>query len=201
MGREMMLLRPLLASAILALLGACNMAISETPMFADADRASLAPKDGIWLADDKDCLFEPAKPETDWPTCAGWLVVRDRGREIWVKDGKGQSERGEYLIAGGTSPIVQVKYTDQAKKDGKTFYVFFGIEPNAPGPDRRFTAAFTWEVKCGLQAESASQIAPYPGISAGCRPSSTRAIRSAALASRPAAAMAMNWRWLRPERR
>lgn len=33
--------------AVLFCLGACNMVYSETPMFTDADRGRLAPRDGI----------------------------------------------------------------------------------------------------------------------------------------------------------
>lgn len=190
---------PFLLAALLPLLGACNMAISGTPMFTDADRSAFSPKDGIWLNDDPECVFDSAKPEAAWPVCAGWLVVRESGREFWMNDGKGQSERGYYLIAGADPAIVQVKYTDEAKDDGKTFYVFFGLEREPPGADGRFGSASTWEVKCGVRGKSVSDISPFAGISPECRPLSKDAIRSAAQASRATAEMAMRWRWLRPE--
>ena len=184
---------------LLPLLGACNMAMSEAPMFTANDKAAITPMDGIWLSDDQECAFDTMRPEADWPDCAMWLVVRAAGREFWVHDGKGQSERGNYLIAGGMPPVVQIEYTDGAKEDGKTFYVFFGIEAGPADPQGRFSAAFTWEVQCGVQGKNPSDIAPHPGISPECRPSSTEALRSAAQASRPTAQMAMRWRWLRPE--
>lgn len=189
--------RPLLA-CLIPLLGACNLVISESPMFTEAERSSVGPKDGIWLSDEPDCVFDTDKAEAEWPDCAGWLVVRDSGREFWMRDGKGQSERGNYLIAGADPPIVQVKYADAAKEDGKTFYVFFGLEPSAPVAGGPFTAASTWEVQCGVK--KGSETDPFAGISPECRPSSQEAIRSAALASRNTAEMAMRWRWLGPER-
>ena len=52
-----------------------------------------------------------------------------QGGSILLQDGKGQGEHGRYLISGSAPPIVQVEYTDEAKEDGKTFYVFFGLDP------------------------------------------------------------------------
>ena len=191
--------RPLLLACLLPPLAACNMVISKAPVFTDEDRASVAPRDGIWTSEDRECVFDAARSETEWPECAAWLVVRNAGREIWVKDGKGQSERGNYLIAGAKPSIVQVEYSDEGTEDGNTFYVFFGLEAGPPDPDGRFASVSTWEVQCGVQRKSPSDIAPYPGISPECRPSSKDAIRSAAHASRATAQMAMRWRWLRPE--
>lgn len=183
------------------MLGACNMAISETAVFAERDAAPLRPRDGIWLSDDADCHFDPALPEAQWPGCAIWLIVHSSGRELLLQDGKGQAQQARYLIASGRPTIVQVLWRDEAKEDGKTFYVFFGLEPGPDQADGTFVTASSWEVKCGVKDPSSSEIAPYPGITPECRPKSGGGIRSAAVASRPAAEMAMDWRWLRPETR
>ena len=182
-------------ACLLPLLGACNMVISETPMFGEKDAASLSPRPGIWLAEDPECPLDATLPEAKWPKCAMWLVVSGSGEAALV-DGKGQRQEARYIIAKGAPPIVQVLWRDEAKEDGKTFYVFLGLEPNIL--DGEFLAATTWEVKCGTKDPADTDIKPYPGIAAECRPSSQEAIRSAALASCLTAEMAMTWRWLRP---
>lgn len=191
--------RLLSLALFLPLLGACNMVISESPLFAQHGAAQLRPRDGIWLSDDPDCHFDPASPEARWPGCAKWLIVRGSGRELLLQDGKGQAQQARYVVARGRPPVVQILWRDEAKEDGKTFYVFFGLEPGRDQPDGTFVTASSWEVKCGVKNPSGSEIEPYAGITPECRPLSGDAIRSAAVASRPTAEMAMDWRWLRPE--
>ena len=180
---------------LLLLLGACNMAISETPLFAERDAAALKPRPGIWLSEDPDCRFDSALPEAQWPECAIWLIASSSAGEIVMNDGKGQAQSAHYIITKGQPPIVQILWRGEAKEDGKAFYVFFGLEPGPAEPDGMFAAASTWEVKCGVK--HGSDIEPYTGISPECRPSSQESIRSAARASRATAEMAMRWRWLR----
>jgi hypothetical protein len=182
-------------ASLLPLLGACNMAVSETPMFSDKDAGNLKPRPGIWLAEDPDCPLDTTLPEAKWPECATWLVVK-ASDEASMQDGKGQRQEARYIIAQGAPPVVQVLWRDEAKDDGKTFYVFLGLEPDRQ--DGEFLAAASWEVKCGTQETPGSEIKPYPGISAECRPFSQNAVRLAAVASRSTAEMAMHWRWLRP---
>lgn len=180
---------------IFALLGACNMVISETPMFAESDRADVAPKDGVWLAKQNDCIFDASLPEAKWPECALWVVVRKSGRELLVRDGKHQSQQVDALIAAGSPLIVQGKWVDDAK-DGAIYYGFYALEWKERGSGGPATAS-TWAVQCGIQ--SGSEIRPFPGISAECRPSSKDAIRSAAIASQRHEMMTL--RWLRAEAR
>ena len=190
-GRHFML------ACLLPLLGACNMAISETPLFADVDKASFRPRDGVWLADDPECQFDSNLPESRWPSCATWIVVHSANGEMVVRDGKGEDQQARYVIANGEPLVVQVLWRDDAKEDGKTFYVFFGLEPGPAGPDNSFATAAAWEVKCGTKDPAGSDIKAYPGISPECRPSSKDSIRSAAQISRSTAEMAMTLRWLR----
>lgn len=193
--------RLLMLAPLLSLLGACNMAISETSVFAERDAARLTPRDGIWLSDDPDCRFDPSLPEAQWPGCAVWLIVHGSGHELRLQNGKGEAQQARYVIAKGQPTIVQILWRDEAKDDGKTFYVFFGLEPGPLQRDGTFSSASSWEVKCGVKDPSSSEIKAYPGITAECRPKSGGGVRSAAGASRPTAEMAMDWRWLRPETR
>jgi hypothetical protein len=184
---------------LLFCLGACNMVYSETPMFTDADRHKLAPRDGIWLAEIKDCPVDSAMPESTWPECAMWLVARDSGRDLLLSDGKGQTQRIVALYAAGTPMIAQGRWIDDAKDPATAHYGFQGLEPNSSGSDDRFTAAITWPVECGIKEPGQSAIKPFPGISPECRPSSKDAIRAAAIASDRSEQM--SWRWIRAETR
>lgn len=177
-------------------LGACNMVYSETPMFTDADRGKLVPRDGIWLAEIKDCSVDSSKPESTWPECAVWIIARDSGRELLLTDGKGQTQHIIALYAAGTPMIAQGQWIDEAKEPATAHYGFQGLEPQRAGSDERFSAALTWGVECGIQEDGQSKIRPFPGISAECRPSTKDAIRKAALSSRRREQI--SWRWLRP---
>ena len=184
---------------VITLLSGCNMVISEAPMFTEGDRAAPTPKDGIWLAEMEDCKFDASQSESEWPECALWVVFRNSGREALVSDGKGQSQRIDYLIAAGTPAIIQGKWIDEAKEPEEAYYAFYGLEWRQLAQDGS-AAASTWAVRCGVQERSSSRIQPFPGISAECRPSSKDAIRAAAVASRNAGEL-MSWRWLRAEAR
>jgi hypothetical protein len=193
--------RLFMLACLLPLLGACNMAISETPLFANVDKANLTPRDGVWVSEDPECRFDSGLSENQWPSCATWIIVNGSKGEMLLRNGKGEAQEARFVIANGQPLIVQLLWRDDAKEDGKTFYVFFGLEPGPAGRDRSFAFAVGWEVKCGTKEPGSSDIKPYPGISPECRPSSAGAVRFAAAASRSTAEMAMSWRWLRPESR
>lgn len=192
--RFLVLLLPMLAA-----LGACNMVISETPVFAEAERGPEAPMDGLWIGEDPDCRFDPHGPESGWPDCAIWVVVRDGGSELLVSDRKGEPQRVGALFVGGKPGIVQARWVDEAKEPARPYYAFYAFEPVATGADGRFMLASVWPVECGVQEKPNGDIRPFPGISAECRPSSADSIRSAASASRRADQV-KEWRWLRSEK-
>lgn len=194
-GRHAML------ACLLPFVAACNMAISETSLFSEPDNANLRPRPGLWMVEDPECEFDSSLPEAKWPRCAVWIVVDESDGKMRVRDGKGEGQEARFVIAKGEPPIVQILWRDDAKDDGKTFYVFFGLEPGPAEQDTDFKTASAWEVKCGIKDPAGSDIKPYPGISAECRPSSQDAVRSAAVASRSTAEMAMRLRWLRPDKR
>ena len=181
-----------------SLLSACNMVISETAMFAEAERSRLAPRDGIWVGDNDECRFDSNRAESDWPECAMWVVVRDSGRKLEVSDGKKQSQHLRSLFAAGEPAIIEAQWTDDAKTPATVTYGYYALEPQPAEPDGRFIRATVWPVECGIQ--SGSDIRPFPGITPECRPTSKNAIRGAALSSRRAEQIE-RWRWLRAERR
>lgn len=192
--RCLVLLLPMLAA-----LGACNLVISETPVFAEAERGPEAPKDGLWIGEDPECRFDPAGPESGWPDCAIWVLVRHGGGELLVSDRKGEPQRVGALFVGGKPGIVQARWVDEAKEPARPYYAFYAFEPVATGADGRFMLASVWPVECGVQEKPNGDIRPFPGISAECRPSSADSIRSAASATRRADQV-KEWRWLRSEK-
>lgn len=167
-------------------------------MFAEADRATTLPKDGLWLSSDGECAFDSSRSESGWPECAIWVVVRNAGTDLLISDGKGQSESVGGLIASGEPLIMQGGWTDRAKEPQKIYYGFYAIEPHQVGPDGRFSAASLWVVECGVKKSPSHEIEPFPGIGPDCAPSSKDAIRSAARRSRRADEVS-EWRWLRQE--
>lgn len=192
-SRYWRLLLPLLAA-----LGACNMVISEAPVFAEAERGPEAPKDGLWIGDDPECRFNAGGPESGWPDCALWVVVREAGRDLLVSDRRGESQRVGALFVAGNPGIVQARWIDEAKEPARPYYVFYAFEARNIDSKGRFTLASIWPVECGIQDKPNGDIRPFPGITAECRPSSPDSIRSAAKASRRADQV-KQWRWLRAE--
>jgi hypothetical protein len=190
--------RHLLLALLLPALGACNMLISERPMYVDADRASVVPRNGIWLSPNRGCEFDSSQPETAWPDCAMWIVVRKQGDEMHLSDGKKQVEELGGFFAAGEPLIVQARWIDTAKEPRRAYYGFYGVEPHQIGPDGFFSAASIWVVECGTQTNRNADIQPFPGIGPDCHAPSKDLIRSAAQKSRRADVIE-EWRWLRAE--
>jgi len=174
----------------LPLLGACNMVVSETPMFVEADRGAPTPRDGVWLGEKDDCRFDSSKPESEWPRCAMQVVVRNSGRELILVDSK-ETQRVTALFAAGTPAIIEGKWVDDAKESAKATYGYFGLETRPAAADGRFVRATLWSVECGVKNATSSEIRPFPGITAECR---------AAAASSRRTAEVQAWRWVRAER-
>jgi hypothetical protein len=190
--------RTFLIFCLLPSLGACNMLISESAKFSIEDRAQSLPRDGIWLSDDRDCAFDGSLPESAWPDCARWVVVRGAGTDILIMDGKGQAESIGGLVAAGDPMILQGRWTDTAKSPHRSFYGFYGIDPHRIGQDGRLLAVAAWPVECGTQESANAQIEPFPGIGSDCHAPSREAIRAAARLSRRPDQISQ-WRWLRNE--
>ena len=190
--------RHALLALLLPVLGACNMLISETPMYSDADPAKIAPRNGLWLSPNRGCEFDKGQPESAWPDCAMWIVVRDQGSAMLLSDGKKQVEALSGFFAAGEPTILQARWIDTAKESRKPYYGFYALEPHQVGPDGIFSAATIWVVECGTQANRNAEIVPFPGIGPECRATSKDAIRMAAEKSRRTDTME-EWRWLRAE--
>ena len=179
------------------LLAACNAVISEVPVFTEADRSGPLPRDGIWVAEDPECVFDVSTPEASWPRCAMWLVIRGGGSDVEILDGKGQSETVSATFVAGDPMLVQGKWIDRVKEPPRPFYAFYAIDAGEPDASGRFSRAQAWLVQCGIQDHPNSDLTPFPGITDECRPTSKEAIRSAAAAS--SHEEMASWRWVRWE--
>jgi len=176
---------------------ACNVAVSDHPMFSPEDRLSIPLKDGLWVADDPDCPFDVKTPKTQWPKCAFWTIVSDKKFVDFAGDKEEERPVGT-LIAKGRPPIVQVEVFIK----GDRSFLFFAIEPQASDPSGSTTAMDIWAVACGTQRSSgsSSQVDPYPGFNKECQPLTTKALRAAAIASRPKVEKVGRINWVRAEK-
>jgi hypothetical protein len=170
----------LLLLSACAALAACNMAISDHPMFSAQDRLTTPLKDGLWVADDPDCPLDVKLPRGQWPNCAFWTVVS--GNQFVDFSGDKDEERPTgSLIVQGRPPIIQVEMVEK----GDRMFVFFAIEPTGSDAAGAVTAMNLRAVACGAEkTPGSSQVEPYPGFDKDCRPSTTKALRAAAVASR-----------------
>jgi len=182
---------------ILLALGACNMAISDQPMFSDAQRSSVQLRDGYWVMDDRECRFDAAQRAEAWPECADWaVIVGNRIVGERVKDLGGVDPA--LFIADGKPLILQMHSKPQ--KGEESFYHFAAIEPAATDADGRVGAFALWIVKCGVEERKprgSAKVKPYPGFNAECRPVSVEALRAAAIASRPQSDELNRLKWVR----
>ena len=193
------MIRRLTVSIVSITLAACNMLVSEKPMFADSDRSGVLPEDGVWLAQDPECVFDIARPTSSWPDCAIWVVSQAAGNGLHLHDGKGEDEQIAALFTGSPPTlIVEAKLIDEKEKPPKSAFAYYALEPSATDGSGRFRTAVGWSVDCGIQEEGSSRIEHFPGVTEDCQPSSKEVIRAAATSSR-LQQKPMTWKWLRAD--
>jgi hypothetical protein len=151
-----------------ALLGGCNIVVSRTPMFAQADTAGApAFRPGLWVGEKDDCRFDEAAPADKWPDCAEPVMVAPG--EIRGVGAQEQKTSTPYLLAAG-DPLVLQAQTDldlsakaeaSASGDGSASaavaadasaprpFVFLGVHPLAFDRQGRITRMEQWPVMCG----------------------------------------------------
>lgn len=167
----MTLLRVLAALAGLALLSACNVVQTTTPLFAAADEAG-APRlrPGVWqVFTSGDCTFDERQPIDKWPDCVGGAVVKP-GEMIGYdkKDSGGVWEHDPFILAAGEPRIGQILMQEtvgvgasaeasggaaasaSASGDGVShFFGYAGVRPTKTDADGFITAVSFWPVMCG----------------------------------------------------
>jgi hypothetical protein len=193
-----MQLRYLSLLGLSVLLCACNVAMSDKPLFGDAQRSrALVLEDGIWTLDKPDCSANLAKPRKDWPACVDWIIVGG-SKALVGSDSKPGDGPEDILIIDGKPPLLQARVDTNGSTSSWGYLVFHPLGASKNG---RVTAVEVWAVPCGTQEGNAAnpKIHPYPGFNEECRTTSADAVRAAASKERPADMETVTWRWLRAE--
>jgi len=189
----------LLLVAVCAVLSACNAALSDHPMFVEAERSSkISVEDGLWYLVKEECEITFTQPKESWPKCADWVIF-SRNKSVKSSDNKPDEQPQDLFIVDGKPPLIQAKVEANGSKQA---YGFLALEAKSFSPSGRITGAKVWMVPCGIDEapEGANpKIKPYPGFSEDCQPSSTEALRAAASKGPAKTTDVVEWRWVRAE--
>jgi hypothetical protein len=189
----------------LALLGACNMVMTKTPVFTLADAAGApALKPGVWRQDggDPSCQFDESQPYESWPACANGVVIKDGVMGAYRIQGDSKTWVSTPFILASGSPRVFQTYLDATI--GMTslppVYFYVALDPTASDDHGRITAFTSWIVLCGPPPPPGAMmpdgkttrngtLEPLPGLTMDasgndCDTASPDAVRGAARASR-----------------
>jgi hypothetical protein len=160
----------LLALAALSLLGACNVVLTQGPLFKAADEAGApAMRPGVWLiGQEGGCRFDERAPIDAWPDCAGGAVVKAGEMTGPDKKGKGAWEREPFVLAAGDPRIIQMRVQEtlsvdasaQASGGGEASasasgggaaqsYGYAGARPVSFDAQGQITSLVYWPVMCG----------------------------------------------------
>lgn len=187
-------------------LGACNLVVSQTPMYAVADAAHAARlRPGVWASPKEGCEFKASDPAAQWPECASGGIIDDEAiRQIpgtQSQPAQVKVDHFPYILAAGDPRVLQleVSFAVDPKQPPKTLFYYVGLKPTGYDADGRITAAEVWAIQCGPPpppAKQGDQIdpsemvtkQPLPGMkvddSGLCSPADKTAIFAAAKPSR-----------------
>lgn len=186
-----------LAIAIASLLlSACNVVLSERPLFTQAD-AERPPRlrDGQWISLTAECQARWTDPAAPPPDCVEHGEVRN-GQLLAPGEPPDTA-----LVAGGGDPlIVQIRFSEKDAGTGKPFtvHLYGALKPTRTDPAGRVIEVRRWLVLCGppppeakgssLRMEEHLTRSPMPGMRVDrklgvCFARDARAVRRAAAAS------------------
>jgi len=156
----------------LAVVGGCNVVMTDKPLFTVADAAGAPPlRPGVWsFFHEAGCQVDESRPFAEWPSCSGGGIVR-AGEIAGHKAGAppGELEREPLIIAGGDPRIIQVQVkidvtagaeatasgggeasaTATATSPKEQPYGYAGLKPTKFDAQGRLTAFRFWPVLCG----------------------------------------------------
>ncbi|MFC3077307.1 hypothetical protein ACFODL_04315 [Phenylobacterium terrae] len=175
---------------------ACNVVMSEEPLFTEAD-AKRAPafRDGAWVSLTAECQAQWRDPKAPPPSCVEHGEVR--GGRLVPPDDPSMA----VIVAGGGEPlIVQVRFTQEEAATGEPFrvHIYGALKPTRLDERGRIVEARRWLVLCGepppgagqdsLRREEHLTARPLPGLTVDkelgiCRAGTAAAVRAAARAS------------------
>lgn len=165
----------------LLLSGCGNFVKSEKPLFFKRDEVGApAFRQGVWLSDKPDCVFDETRPMKDWPECADPLTLGKLG----LTDPELLKGEGGVLAAG--SPLI-------LQMGDKGEFGYIAVEPMTADEQDRVTAFKAWPVLCGpppkaVVGEEARKVTrdPLPGLRISgddCLATRASVVRRAAAAS------------------
>jgi hypothetical protein len=219
---EFTLMLRALAIALLALLGGCNMVITQEPLFSQADAAGAARlREGVWAQPPAEkCAFDEAAPIKTWPSCANGLVVaRDTLSGYSGQGDQRQWNSTPYVLAAGEPRVMQFYLTDSLGHSAlaPALYIYIDLNPTRFDDQGRITEFQTWFAMCGppppqkaianpdkgaAQTLRMGTLHPLAGLTMdkdgnNCTTASQDAVRRAAAASRAWSDEIATDRWLR----
>lgn len=169
--------------SLCAALSACNMAVSDHPMLAGEPRSPLELKDGVWLAEDKDCKVNTERPARRWPKCADWFLIR-QGKIVGAPGAKPGELPVDIIIADGQPPLLEFPLKEEDETTAKG-YAYIALEAVRFDPVGAATELRLWPVACGVEEHSEGvqdNIRHFPGMDKDCHPASVAVLRTAAAA-------------------
>ncbi|HXQ14745.1 MAG TPA: hypothetical protein VN814_09005 [Caulobacteraceae bacterium] len=200
-------MRRLLITASLLLLGACNMVVTQDPLFTKAD-ASLQLREGVWLEpSDGPCDFDQSKPLAQWPSCAKGVIVSKGQIGAWDTDDKGVKtwKSSDVIFTAGQPPVAQVHLADMDVKGvgdvplKPALYLYLVIKPTKTDDSGQIIAYTGWPILCGPPPPDGAKgpdgssprmgtLQPLPGLTMdkegnNCTTASRDALRAAGVAS------------------
>jgi hypothetical protein len=188
----------LLLLCVCAALSACNMALSDKPLFAEPQRSSsVLLEDGLWTRPDPKCAADLSRPRQQWPKCAGWLILKN-SKVVAGSDMKPDEGAQDVFIVDGKPVLIQAVIKMSGPERSEMFYGYFALDPQARSSAGRVTAVLVWPVACGV-TKSDGKVLPYAGFDKDCRTSSVSALRAAAAKPLNAEAKPMLLKWVRTE--
>jgi hypothetical protein len=215
------------AVAGLALLSACNVVETSTPLFAAADEAGAARlRPGVWkIFQNGECTFDERQPIDQWPDCVGGAVVK-AGEMVGYdkKDSGGAWEHDPFILAAGAPRIAQIRMEEtlgvgasaeasggatasaSASGGGVTHsYGYAGVRAIKTDSEGFITAVTFWPVMCGPpppknpkgEDVAMGTLKPLPGMI--MKPGDATCTTTSQAALRAAARASEAWKEASPE--
>ena len=130
-------------------LGACNLVVTDEPMFNDADSASsVVMKPGVWVFDTPCPAEKQAQNECEAPT--PFLITASDIRKTDQTDPSLSEPPMPYVLVAGDPPIAQIEaQSPEAGARADTFYIYAAVHPTKFDDDKKVVVAEVWPIMCG----------------------------------------------------
>jgi hypothetical protein len=150
------MLRLALVFVALTALSACNMLMTQQPVFGrPSEIGAPAMRLGVWAEQSSDdCKFDETQPLAAWPSCANGFVVLPDGKLGAYNSQNGQKpvwQTTGYIMASGDPRVFQIHMTGAMASSlpMPQLYVYAGLKPTKLDDLGHVIAAESWPVQCG----------------------------------------------------